>query len=86
MLDPFKIQYKRTEDGCEVSYTYTEDEVTEAEILLLEDILNEMTNGKQWNTDEVIGLLQGNVYKIRSKWGLSTDDLSGLSGVRQSET
>lgn len=49
MLDPFKIQYKRTEDGCEVSYTYTytEDEVTEAEILLLEDILNEMTNGKQ---------------------------------------
>ena len=86
MLDPFKIQYKRTEDGCEVSYTYTEDEATEAEIQLLEDILNEMTNGKQWNTDEVIGLLQGNVYKIRSKWGLSTDDLSGLSGIRQSET
>ena len=86
MLDPFKIQYKRTEDGCEVSYTYTEDAATEAEIQLLEDILKEMTNGKQWNTDEVIGLLQGNVFKIRSKWGLSTDDLSGLSGVRQSET
>jgi hypothetical protein len=47
MLDPFKIQYKRTKDGCEVSYTYTEDEATEAEIQLLEDILNEMTNGKQ---------------------------------------
>ena len=85
MLDPFKIQYKRTEDGCEISYTG--DEVaTEAEMLLLEDILKEMTNGKQWNTDEVIGLLQGNVFKIRSKWGLSTDDLSGLSGIRQSET
>ena len=46
MLDPFKLQYKRTEDGCEISYTG--DEVaTEAEMLLLEDILKEMTNGKQ---------------------------------------
>lgn len=64
MLDPFKITYKKTEDGWEISYTG--DEVTEVEKGLLEDILKEFTDGKQWNTTEMIAFLQRVVWKVWS--------------------
>ena len=47
MFDPFKLNITKTETGYDVSYTCTEDEFSEAEIDLIEDILKNWYDDKQ---------------------------------------
>lgn len=67
MFDPFKLNITKTETGYDVSYTCTEDEFSEAEIDLIEDILKNWYDDKQqWNTIEVNPTLWRIVPKVRS--------------------